>query len=125
MPRCPAVLLLPAPLPAIVPPAPGLSRPFPLPGGSQARYCLYDRDTRKARFLFTNRKDLEGLPLAPMHPVTIRSGDGLDLACYYTLPPASDLTGKGKPGARPVVDRGYSGALASGLAGSAGGQRPA
>jgi len=61
------------------------------------RYYLYDRDTGKARFLFTNRKDLEGLPLAPMHPVTIRSRDGLDLVCYYTLPLASDPAGKGKP----------------------------
>ena len=50
------------------------------------RSYLCDRGTGDARFLFTNRKDLEGLPLAPTHPVTIRSRDGLDLFCYYTLP---------------------------------------
>jgi dipeptidyl aminopeptidase/acylaminoacyl peptidase len=30
------------------------------------RYYLYDRPTQKARFLFTNRRDLEGLPLQKM-----------------------------------------------------------
>jgi dipeptidyl aminopeptidase/acylaminoacyl peptidase len=65
------------------------------------RYHLYDRDSREARFLFSNRKDLEGLPLVPMHPVTIQSRDGLDLVCYYTLPPDSGPDGTGKP-AEPV-----------------------
>ena len=32
------------------------------------RYYLYDRDAKKARFLFTNRKELEGLPLAEDAP---------------------------------------------------------
>jgi len=61
------------------------------------RYYLYDRATREARFLFTNREDLEGLPLATMHPVTIHSRDGLDLVCYYTLPVWMDPQGTGKP----------------------------
>ena len=50
----------------------------------------YDRREKKARFLFTSRKDLEGLPLARMHPVVIKSRDGLDLVGYLSLPPKSD-----------------------------------
>jgi dipeptidyl aminopeptidase/acylaminoacyl peptidase len=61
------------------------------------RYYLYDRTTMKARFLFTNRKALEGLPLQKMHPRVIKSRDGYDLVSYLTLPPGSDPDGKGKP----------------------------
>ena len=59
------------------------------------RYYVYDRTTKKARFLFTNRKDLEGLPLQKMYPRVVRSRDGLDLVCYLTLPPGVD-NGEGK-----------------------------
>ena len=58
------------------------------------RYYRYERDERKATFLFTNRKDLEGLPLARMHPVVIESRDGLGLVSYYTLPVGSDSDGR-------------------------------
>jgi dipeptidyl aminopeptidase/acylaminoacyl peptidase len=61
------------------------------------RYYHYDRPTQKARFLFTNRKSLEGLPLRKMHPRVIKSRDGLDLVCYLTLPPGSDSRNLGKP----------------------------
>ena len=50
------------------------------------KYYFYDRITRTARFLFTNRRDLEGLKLAKMHPVVIKSRDGLNLVSYLTLP---------------------------------------
>ena len=50
------------------------------------RYYRYDRPTKKAEFLFTNRKALEGLPLARMYPVSIKSRDGLELVSYLTLP---------------------------------------
>jgi dipeptidyl aminopeptidase/acylaminoacyl peptidase len=53
------------------------------------RYYRYDRDAKKATFLFTNRKSLEGLPLAKMHPVVIKSRDGLNLVSYLTLPRGS------------------------------------
>jgi len=45
------------------------------------RYYRYDRTpgaAGKATFLFTNRKALEGLTLASMRPVVIKSRDGLD-----------------------------------------------
>ena len=54
------------------------------------KYYRYGRREKKAEFLFTNRKELEGLPLAKMHPVVIKSRDGLDLLSYYTLPVGSN-----------------------------------
>jgi dipeptidyl aminopeptidase/acylaminoacyl peptidase len=62
-----------------------------------ARFFLYDRDARKATFLFTNRKALEGLPLAKMHPEVIASRDGLALVSYLTLPVGSDTKRTGRP----------------------------
>ena len=61
------------------------------------RYYLYDRESNDARFLFTNRRALEGLSLAKMHPVVISSRDGLNLVSYYSLPVGSDRNGDGKP----------------------------
>jgi dipeptidyl aminopeptidase/acylaminoacyl peptidase len=61
------------------------------------RYYHYDRDAKKARFLFSNRKSLEGQPLQKMHPVIIKARDGLDLVSYLTLPPGADPEGKGRP----------------------------
>ena len=54
------------------------------------RYYRYDREAQEAQFLFTHRGELEGLPLARMHPVVIESRDGLNLVSYYTLPLGSD-----------------------------------
>jgi dipeptidyl aminopeptidase/acylaminoacyl peptidase len=62
-----------------------------------ARYHLYDREQRAARFLFTNRRDLEGQPLAKMLPAVVRARDGLNLVSYYTLPLNSDGDGDGIP----------------------------
>ncbi len=61
------------------------------------RYYHYDREQKDARFLFTNRKALEGLPLARMHPVSIKSRDNRDLVSYYTLPLDSDQEEDGHP----------------------------
>jgi dipeptidyl aminopeptidase/acylaminoacyl peptidase/predicted small lipoprotein YifL len=61
------------------------------------RYYLYDRPNKKADFLFTNRKSLEGQPLARMHPVVIMSRDGLELVSYLTLPVAADPKHAGRP----------------------------
>ncbi len=65
------------------------------------RFYLYDRQKRHATFLFTNRKSLEGQPLVKMHPLEIKSRDGLTLVCYLSLPPESDPDGDGVP-ERPV-----------------------
>jgi dipeptidyl aminopeptidase/acylaminoacyl peptidase len=57
-------------------------------------YYLYDRESRKARFLFSHQPKLEGLPLARMQPVSYPSRDGLTIHGYLTTPPgvpAKDL----------------------------------
>lgn len=61
------------------------------------RFYLYDRASKSAKFLFTNKKDIEGLPLAKMRPVVIKSRDGLNLVSYYTLPVWTDTDADGKP----------------------------
>ena len=60
-------------------------------------YYLYDREIKKATFLFTSRKALEKVSLSKMHPVVVKARDGLDLVCYITLPPWSDGNGDGVP----------------------------
>lgn len=68
------------------------------------RYYRYDRRGQAAHFLFTNRKELEGVPLARMYPVVVDSRDGLPLVSYYTLPAGSDRNGDGRPdGPLPTV----------------------
>ena len=60
-------------------------------------YYLYDRTNRQAQFLFSNRKELEDLPLAQMNSAVIKTGDGLDMVLYYTLPAGSDSDKDGIP----------------------------
>ncbi|WP_437912342.1 S9 family peptidase [Sorangium sp. So ce302] len=61
------------------------------------RYYLYDRDAKKATFLFTNRAALESQPLVKLRPVVIKARDGLELVSYLSLPRAADPDGDGKP----------------------------
>jgi dipeptidyl aminopeptidase/acylaminoacyl peptidase len=61
------------------------------------RYYRYDREENQAEFLFTHKKALEDLQLANMYPAVIKSRDGLDLICYYTLPVGSDSDSNGRP----------------------------
>ena len=63
------------------------------------RYYLYDRQKQTVDFLFTNRAELEGLPLAKMRPDVVAARDGLSLVVYSTLPPGSDSDGDGIPDA--------------------------
>ena len=62
-----------------------------------ARYYYYDREKKVAKFLFTDRSRLEKLTLAQMTPAIIKTRDGLDMVCYYTVPPESDQDGDGLP----------------------------
>lgn len=66
-----------------------------------ARYHLYDRAGGTTRFLFTNLDRLVGQPLTPMHPVVIRSRDGLPLVSYLSLPSWCDGDGDARP-SRPL-----------------------
>jgi dipeptidyl aminopeptidase/acylaminoacyl peptidase len=61
------------------------------------QYYLYERSKRQATFLFTNRKELENIPLSNMHPFVIKARDGLELVGYYSLPLGSDSKTKGIP----------------------------
>jgi dipeptidyl aminopeptidase/acylaminoacyl peptidase len=65
------------------------------------RYYAYDRDAKKAQFLFTNRKALEKWPLQKMHTPVIKSRDGLELVSYLTLPWGVETDGKLRP-VKPV-----------------------
>jgi dipeptidyl aminopeptidase/acylaminoacyl peptidase len=65
------------------------------------RYYHYNRATKKARFLFTVKQALEKAPLVKMHPVVVKSRDGLDLVSYLTLPRGSDPDSNARPG-RPL-----------------------
>ncbi|HWH23068.1 MAG TPA: S9 family peptidase [Allosphingosinicella sp.] len=67
---------------------------------SSAAY-LYDRKKKSLTKVYSVRPDLEGAPLVPMHPVEIKSRDGLTLVSYLSLPPGSDPDGDGRP-ERPV-----------------------
>ena len=65
---------------------------------------LYDRKARTVTKLFSSRPALEGQPLSRMHPVEIKSRDGMTLVSYLTLPPGSDPEGDGRPSAAvPMV----------------------
>ncbi len=65
---------------------------------------LYDRKGKKLTKLFASRPALEGQSLSPMHPLEIKSRDGLTLVSYLTLPPGSDPDGDGRPSAAvPMV----------------------
>jgi dipeptidyl aminopeptidase/acylaminoacyl peptidase len=58
---------------------------------------LYDRAAKKLTQLYTTRPELEGAPLAAMHPVEIKARDGMPLISYLTLPSDSDVNGDGRP----------------------------
>jgi dipeptidyl aminopeptidase/acylaminoacyl peptidase len=61
-----------------------------------AKTYLFDRDKKKATFLFTNRKALEGKKLAKMTPVVVKSRDGLDLVSYLTVPADAAVHSSGR-----------------------------
>jgi dipeptidyl aminopeptidase/acylaminoacyl peptidase len=58
---------------------------------------LFDRKARKLTKLYVSRPELEGLPLASMHPLEIKTRDGLTQVSYLSLPPGSDADGDGRP----------------------------
>ena len=68
--------------------------------GPPASY-VYERGPKRLTKLYSTRPELEGVTLAAMHPVEIKSRDGKTLVSYLTLPPGSDANGDGRPD-RPV-----------------------
>ena len=71
------------------------------PANASPATYLYDRTTKTLSKLFVNRPDLDGAPLAAVHPLEIKARDGLKLPSYLSLPPGSDADGDGRP-ERPV-----------------------
>jgi dipeptidyl aminopeptidase/acylaminoacyl peptidase len=67
------------------------------PVTSPSAAYLFDRKARKLTQLYVTRPALQGAPLAAMHPVEIRTRDGLTQVSYLTLPPGSDPDGDGRP----------------------------
>lgn len=60
-------------------------------------FWLYERAAKQLKKLFVTRPELEGQPLAPMHPLEITARDGLKLTAYLSLPLASDPDRDGRP----------------------------
>src|SRR3970040_573129 len=58
-------------------------------------YYAYDRATRQATLLFSNRQKLEKFKLAKMLPISFQARDGLTINGYLTLPAGS--SGKNLP----------------------------
>ncbi|WP_338444939.1 S9 family peptidase [Pelagerythrobacter marensis] len=67
----------------------------PLTAPSKA--YIFDRDAQTLNEFYTSRPELEGAPLQAMHPLELKSRDGLTLPSYLTLPPGSDADGDGLP----------------------------
>ncbi len=61
------------------------------------QFYHYDRENKKAHFLFSSQSDLQQYELANMHPIVIEARDGLNLPSYLTLPPGSDPDGDQTP----------------------------
>jgi dipeptidyl aminopeptidase/acylaminoacyl peptidase len=49
-------------------------------------YYAYNRKTKMAEFLFSNRPDLDQYELAQMEPISLQSRDGLTIRGYLTIP---------------------------------------
>jgi dipeptidyl aminopeptidase/acylaminoacyl peptidase len=49
-------------------------------------YYVYDRDLKSSTLLFSNRPELEELPLVSMQPVSYPARDGLTIHGYLTVP---------------------------------------
>lgn len=54
-------------------------------------YYHYRPDEHRGTFLFFHQPSLVSLPLQPMHPVEIPTGDGMVLPSYLTLPASAPL----------------------------------
>jgi dipeptidyl aminopeptidase/acylaminoacyl peptidase len=67
------------------------------PVSGPATTYLYDRKAKRLAKLFVGRPELESATLAGMHPVEIKTRDGLTEVSYLTLPSGSDANGDGVP----------------------------
>jgi len=54
------------------------------------RWWLYDRNTKKATFLFSTKPELDKYPLQEMHPISFKSRDKLTIHGYITYPQCAE-----------------------------------
>lgn len=66
-------------------------------GDNPGSYYLYDKALRETRFLFHKFAGYSKHAFPPMHAVTLKARDGLELAAYLTLPKGSDSDNDGVP----------------------------
>ena len=64
------------------------------PVSEPATTWLYQRKSGSLTKLFVNRPELEGVTLSAMHPVEIKTRDGLTEVGYLTLPPGEGSDGQ-------------------------------
>lgn len=69
------------------------------PVSAPSKTYIYDRTAQTLTDFYTTRPELADAPLQPMHPLEIKSRDGLTLVSYLTLPPGSDSNTDGVPDA--------------------------
>ncbi len=65
--------------------------------GGPFDYHVYDRRSRRVRFLFSDVPALDGVELAARHSLAVPARDGLVLPCQLYLPVGSDANGDGRP----------------------------
>ena len=57
---------------------------------SPVYFYAYDRKTKKADVIFSDRPKLEGYKLASMKPISFKARDGMEIYGYLTLPAGAD-----------------------------------
>lgn len=72
-------------------------------------YYLYDRATRRARFLFDHRPELSSYELAPMGPFSFAARDGSAIHGYATFPLGAEPPAGGAERARRPLGPGQLG----------------
>ena len=72
-------------------------------------YYLYDRATRRARFLFDHRPELSSYELAPMGPFSFAARDGSTIHGYATFPLGAEPPAGGAERARRPLGPGQLG----------------
>lgn len=66
---------------------------YNVPDGSY-KYYKYEKDQKKAEFLFSNQPKLDEYVMARMYPHVVKSRDNMDVVTYLTIPRDKDKNGK-------------------------------
>lgn len=62
-----------------------------------SEYYIYNRTNNNLKFLFKSRQDMDQYNFTSVHPIEIKTRDGLKEVCYLSLPLEADPTGSGVP----------------------------